>query len=52
MLPLDVTIPRDSYAWNYRELVTLLILSESLAEGGIEPLTMGSMCKNLTTDLF
>ena len=32
LLPLDVTTPRDSYAWNYGELVTLLTLSESLAE--------------------
>ena len=27
---VDVTTHRDSYAWNYRELVTLLILGESL----------------------
>ena len=31
VLPLDVTSPRDSYAWNDRELGTLLTLSESLA---------------------
>ena len=29
--PVDVITPRDSYAWNYRELVTFLTLSESLA---------------------
>ena len=41
VLPLDVITPRDSYAWNYRELGTLLTLSESLAEVGFEPLTIG-----------
>ena len=51
VLSLNVTTPRDSYAWNYRELATLLILSESLAKVGREPLTMGSMRKNLTTEL-
>ena len=51
VLPLDVTTPRDSHAWNYRELATLLTLSESLAEVGLEPLTIGSVCKNLTTEL-
>ena len=39
-LPLDVTRPRDSYAWNNRELATLLTLSERLAEGVFEPLTI------------
>ena len=51
VLPLDVTTPRDFYAWNYRELATLLALSESLAEVGLEPLTTGSMRKNLITEL-
>ena len=51
VLPLDVTTPRDSYTWNYRELATLLVLSESSAEGGLEPLTIGSMRKNLTTEV-
>ena len=51
VLPLDVTTPRDSYALNYRELATLLILSESLAEVGLEPLTIGSMRKDLTIAL-
>ena len=51
VLPLGVTTPRDSYTWNYRELATLLTLSESLAEAGFEPLTMGSMRKNLTIEL-
>ena len=40
VLPLDVTTPRDSYAWNYRKLTTLLALSVSLADGGLEPLTI------------
>ena len=44
-------LPRDSYAWNYRELATLLNLSESLAEGGFEPLTIRSKRNNLTTEL-
>ena len=35
-----MTTPRDSYAWNYRELVTLLNRSESLAEVGLESLTV------------
>ena len=42
VLPLDVTIPHDSYAWNYRELATLVTLTESLAEGGFEPLIIQS----------
>ena len=51
-LPLNVTAPRDSYAWNYRELATLLALNESLAEAAFEPLTIGAaMCKNLNTEL-
>ena len=49
--PLDGTTHRDSYAWNYRELVTLLTLSESLAEVGLELLTIRSMRKNLTIEL-
>ena len=51
VIPLDVTTPGDSYAWNYRELVNLPTLSESFAKGRFEPLTMGSMRKNLTTQL-
>ena len=46
-----MTTPRDSHAYNYRELVTLLTLSESLAEEGLEPLTIGSMRKDHTIDL-
>ena len=38
-----MTTPRDSDVWNDRELGTLVTLSESLAEGGFEPLTIGSM---------
>ena len=49
--PLDVTTSRDFYAWNYRELATLLTLSASLAEVGLEPLTIGSMRKNLTIEI-
>ena len=47
-----MTTPRDSYAWNYRELATLLTRSESLAECGFEPPTIGSMRKNLTIELY
>ena len=43
--------PRDPYTWNCRELATLLTLSESLAEVGLKPLTIGSMRKNLTIEL-
>ena len=42
-LPLDVTTPPDYYVWNYRALETLLILSESSADVGFKPLTIGSM---------
>ena len=38
-LPLDVTTPQDPYARYYIELVTLVTLSESLAEGGFDLLT-------------
>ena len=48
---LYVTTPRDSYAWNYIELATLLTLGEGLAEVGLKPLTTGSMRKNLTIEL-
>ena len=48
---LDVAKPRDSIAWNYRELTTLLNLCENLAEVGFNPLTMRSTNKNLTTEL-
>ena len=41
VLPLAVAIPRDSYAWNYRELT----FSEILAEGGFELLSRVSMRK-------
>ena len=34
-----------------RELATIPILSEDFAEGGFEPLTIGSMRKNLTSEL-
>ena len=50
MYTLDV--PRDSYACNYRELATLLTPTESLAEVELEPLTIGSMHKNLTTESY
>ena len=46
-----MTTPSDSYAWNYRELTTLLTLSESLAEVGLEPLTIGSIRKSLTIEI-
>ena len=51
VLVLDMTTPRDSYARNNRELATLLTLSGSLAEGGLEPFTIGSMRNNLTIEL-
>ena len=46
------TTSRDSYSRNYSELATLLTMSVSLAEGGLEQLTIGSMRKNLTTELY
>ena len=49
VFPLDVTTPRDSYARNYRELVTLLALCKCLAETIFETLTIGSVRENLTT---
>ena len=51
VLPLDVATPRNSYAWNYRELATRLTLGESLAEVGLEPLTIGLMRKTITAEL-
>ena len=48
---LDVTTPRDSYTWNYREAATALTLSESFTEAGFEPLMIGSMRNDLTTEL-
>ena len=33
------------------QLATILTLSESLAEDGFEPLNIGSMRKNLSTEL-
>ena len=51
-LSLDVTTSRDSYAWNYRGLDTLIALSKILADRGFEPLIIGSyMRKNLTAEL-
>ena len=44
VLPLDVTTPRDSYAWNYRELVTLHTLCVNVWSGqGLEPRTLESV---------
>ena len=40
VLPFDVTTPRDSYAWKYRELGTLFNLSKSLTESRFEPLDL------------
>ena len=49
--PLNFNTPRQSYTWNYRELATLINLSEILAECGFEPLIIEPMRKNLTTEL-
>ena len=46
-----MTTPCYAFADGITELMTLSTLSESLAEGGFEPLTIGSMLKNLTTEL-
>ena len=45
VLPIDVATPRPSYACNRREPATLLTLSQRSAEGGLKPLTAGSMGK-------
>ena len=47
----DVTISRHSYAWKYRELVTLLVPSEGFADGGFKPPITGPMRKSLTIEL-
>ena len=46
-----MTTPRDSYAWDDTGLATLFTFSESSANGVSEPLTIGSMHTNLTTEL-
>ena len=51
VLPLNVATTCDSYAWSYRELLTVLTWSEILVERGFEPLTIVSMLKNPTTEL-
>ena len=43
VLPINLATPLDSFAWNYSVLASLLTRSECLAEGGLEPLTTGSM---------
>ena len=45
-----MTTSRDSYAWIYRKLVTLLELSKVLAEDGFEPLTIEQVGKNFVTE--
>ena len=47
----QVTTLRDSYVWQYMEVVTLFALSGSLAEGGFEPLTIRSVGRCLITEL-
>ena len=42
-----MTTPRDSYAWNYRDLATLVTLNETLAAVGFEPLTIRLTRKKL-----
>ena len=46
-----MTTPRGFYAWNHRELATLLTLRESLAEFEFGPLIVESMHKDLTSEL-
>lgn len=47
-----MTTPCDKYTWNHRELGGLRTLSESSAEGGIEPRTIRSMRKNSSTGSY
>ena len=51
VLSRDVTTPRNSYAWNFSKLVTPCTLIEGLADGRFEQLTIGSMRKNVATEL-
>ena len=51
VLTLDEAIPHDSYAWTSRELPALHSINGSFADGGFEPLTIGSMGKHLTTEI-
>ena len=50
-LPVDVTTHRDLHPWHYIDLATFLTLSESLIEGGFEPMAIGSMGKPLIAEL-
>ena len=50
-LPVDVTTHRDLHPWNCIDLATFLTLSESLIEGGFEPMAIGSMGKPLIAEL-
>ena len=49
VLQLDVTTPRDSYAWNHMELANDPT-DESLADDGAKPLTIKSMGKKVTKE--
>lgn len=50
--PIDMVSPPDSYAWNCKENATLLTPSKGLAEGGFEPLSIGSIHRNFTNDTY
>ena len=53
VLPFHVTTSLDSYAWNCRELVTLLTLGESLVmQGtkGLEPQTLRPVARDPRTE--
>ena len=49
---LDLTSGFFYQGLDYRKLTNLLNLSKRLADGGREPLTIGSMRKNLSSDRY
>ena len=47
-----MTMPGDSLPLELQKAGDSPHSNGSFAEGGFEPLTIGSMCKNLTTDSY
>ena len=52
VLSLNISTPRDSYAWNDRELATLLSLNENESKIAFVPLTIESAGKHLNSNNY